>query len=102
MAKLSQFSLLNPLGTQVVLFAKPTDTHQFVDATSYHCDHCKKGIPYSQALRVNKIYSDDENSDKWCNDFEQRKSFQQKIDNKADIKNFQTFQNLSPQEKKVP
>ena len=102
MAKLSQFSLLNPLGTQVVLFAKPTDTHQFVDATSYHCDHCKKGIPYSQAIRVNKIYSDDENSDKWCNDFEQRKSFQQKIDNKADIKNFQTFQNLSPQEKKVP
>ena len=102
MAKLSQFSLLNPLRTQVVLFAKPTDTHQFVDATSYHCDHCKKGIPYSQALRVNKIYSDDENSDKWCNDFEQRKSFQQKIDNKADIKNFQTFQNLSPQEKKVP
>ena len=102
MAKLSQFSLLNPLGTQVVLFAKPTDTHQFVDATSYHCDHCKKGIPYSQALRVNKIYSDDENSDKWCNDFEQRKSFQQKIDNKADIRNFQTFQNLSPQEKKVP
>lgn len=102
MAKLSQFSLLNPLGTQVVLFAKPTDTHQFVDATSYHCDHCKKGIPYSQALRVNRIYSDDENSDKWCNDFEQRKSFQQKIDNKADIKNFQTFQNLSPQEKKVP
>ena len=32
------------------LFVKPTDTHQFLDPTSSHPYHCKKGIPYSQAL----------------------------------------------------
>ena len=32
------------------LFAKPTDTHQFLDPTSSRPYHCKKGIPYSQAL----------------------------------------------------
>ena len=33
------------------LFVKPTDTHQVLDQSSsqpYH--HCKKGIPYSQAI----------------------------------------------------
>ena len=30
------------------LFVKPTDTHQFLDPTSCHPYHCKKGIPYSQ------------------------------------------------------
>ena len=34
---------------------KPTDTHQFLDPTSSHRYHCKKGIPYSQALRLNGI-----------------------------------------------
>ena len=29
------------------LFVKPTDTHQFLDPTSCHPYHCKKGIPYS-------------------------------------------------------
>ena len=27
------------------LFVKPTDTHQFLDPTSSHPYHCKKGIP---------------------------------------------------------
>ena len=40
------------------LFVKPTDTHQFLDPTSCHPYHCKKGIPYSQTLRLNRIYSD--------------------------------------------
>ena len=35
------------------LFAKLTDTHQFLDPTSFHPYRCKKGIPYSQALRLN-------------------------------------------------
>ena len=30
----------------------------------------QKGIFYSQALRLNKIYSDNENFDKRCNDLE--------------------------------
>ena len=32
-------------------FVKPTDTHQFLDPSSSHPCHCKKGIPYSQALK---------------------------------------------------
>ena len=52
------------------LFVKPTDTHQFLDPTSSHPYHCKKGIPYSQALRLNRICSDNENFDKRCNDLE--------------------------------
>ena len=31
-----------------VMFAKPADTHQFLDPSSFHPYHCKKGIPYSQ------------------------------------------------------
>ena len=31
------------------LFVKSTDTHQFLDPSSYHPFHCKKGISYSQS-----------------------------------------------------
>ena len=30
------------------LFVKPTDTHQFLDLTSCHRYHCKKGMPHSK------------------------------------------------------
>ena len=40
------------------LFVKPMDTHQFLDLTSCHPYHCKKKIPYSQTLRLNRICSD--------------------------------------------
>ena len=30
--------------------------------------HCKKGIPYSQALRLSRICSDNQTFDKGCND----------------------------------
>ena len=46
------------------LFVKPTDTHQFLDAISSHPYQCKKSIPYSQVLRLNRIWSDNENFDK--------------------------------------
>ena len=52
------------------LFVEPTDTHQFLDQTSCHSYHCKKGIPYSQALRLNIICSDNETFDRHCNDLE--------------------------------
>ena len=52
------------------LFVKSTDTHQFLDPSSSHPYHCKKGIPYSQALRLNRICSDIESFDKRCNDLE--------------------------------
>ena len=52
------------------LFVKPTDTHQFLDPSSSHPYHFKKGIPYSQVLRLNRICSDNESFDKRCNDLE--------------------------------
>ena len=52
------------------LFVKPTETHQFLDLTSCHPYHCKNGIPYSQALRLNRICLDNETFDRRCNDLE--------------------------------
>ena len=52
------------------LFIKPTDTHQFLDLGSSNCYHCKKGIPYSQALRLNRICSCNKSFDKRSNDLE--------------------------------
>ena len=52
------------------LHIKPTDTHQFLDSTSCHPYHCKKSIPYSQALRYNRICSDNKKFDQRCNDLE--------------------------------
>ena len=37
------------------LYVKPTDSHQYLQSSSCHPFHCKKGIPYSQALRLNRI-----------------------------------------------
>ena len=52
------------------LFVKPTDTDQFLDPGSSHPYHFRKGNPYSQALRLNRICSDNESFDKRCNDLE--------------------------------
>ena len=52
------------------MFVMPTGTHQFLDLTSCHPYHCKKGIPYSQTLRLNRISSDNSNFDKRCNELE--------------------------------
>ena len=51
------------------LHIKPTDTHPFLD-TSCHPYHCKKSISYSQALRHNRICSDNKKFDQRCNDLE--------------------------------
>ena len=53
------------------LFLKPTDTHQLLDPSPSHPYHCKKGIPYSQTLRLNRICSDIESFHKRCNDLEE-------------------------------
>ena len=39
---------------------KPTDTHSYLDYSSSHPPHCKKGIPYGQILRLRRICSDDD------------------------------------------
>ena len=52
------------------LFVKPTDSHQYLQSNSCHPFHCKKGIPYSQVLRLNRISSETNSFDKRCNDLE--------------------------------
>ena len=52
------------------LHIKPTDTHQILDSTSCHLYHCKRSIPYSQALRYNRICSNNEKIDQSCNGLE--------------------------------
>ena len=42
------------------LYVKPTDTHQYLAANSCHPRHCKTAIPFSQALRMRRICSSDE------------------------------------------
>ena len=54
------------------MFVKTTDTHQYLDPTSSRPYHCKKGIDYSQALRLNRICSDNANSDKRCKDLQKQ------------------------------
>ena len=41
-------------------FVKETDTHQFLHFSSCHPYHTKKGIPYSQAVRLRRICSTEE------------------------------------------
>ena len=50
------------------LYVKPTDTHQFLHPASCHPFHCKKAIPFSQALRLNRICSEDEEFENRCED----------------------------------
>ena len=39
------------------LYSKPTDKHQYLSPSSCHPNHCFKSIPFSQAIRVNRICS---------------------------------------------
>ena len=59
-------------GNQFVadLYIKPTDFHQYLHASSSQVFHSKKSIPYSQALRLNRICSENSFFDKRCNDLE--------------------------------
>ena len=42
------------------LHIKPTDGHQFLHYKSSHPNHIKNSIPYSQALRISRLYSSQE------------------------------------------
>ena len=48
-------------GTKLItnLYSKPTDTHSLLHRISCLLNHTKKGIPYSQALRIRCICSED-------------------------------------------
>ena len=55
-------------GNQLVidLYIKPTDTHQDLHASVRHVLHFKKSIPYSQALGLNRIFSENSFFTKRC------------------------------------
>ena len=53
-------------GIKTDLFVKDTDTHQYLQFSSCHTFHTKKGIPYGQALRIRRIVSDDQVFDTRC------------------------------------
>ena len=40
------------------VYQKPTNTHNYLNRDSAHPEHCKKGIPHSQFLRLKRIISD--------------------------------------------
>ncbi|KAK2556809.1 hypothetical protein P5673_021016 [Acropora cervicornis] len=42
------------------IFYKVTDTHNYLHFSSFHPDHCKRAIPYSQFLRLRLLCSDDD------------------------------------------
>ena len=46
------------------LHVKPTDTHQYLQADSYHPRHCKTTIPFGQTLRLCRICSEQDNLQK--------------------------------------
>ena len=52
------------------MYVKPTNCHPYLLSSSCHHFYCKKCIPYSQALRLNRIFSNNEFFDKICNDLE--------------------------------
>ena len=52
------------------LHVKSTDNHQYVLSSSYHPFYSKKGIPYSPALRLNRICSNNKFFDKRWNDLD--------------------------------
>ena len=52
------------------LYVKPTDSHQYLQSSLCHPFHCKKGIPYSQALRLNSICWEANSFDERCHDLE--------------------------------
>ena len=52
------------------LHIKATATPKFLDSTSCQPYHWKKSVPYSQALRYNRISSDNKKFDQRCNDLD--------------------------------
>ena len=53
------------------LYGKQTDSHQYLNPSSCHPYHYAKSIPYSQALRINQICSENVSFDLWCNELEE-------------------------------
>ena len=63
---------INGSGIQTSVYYKETDTHNYLHHTSFHPQHCKQAIPYSQFLRLRRICSND---DDFKNKAEKMRSF---------------------------
>ena len=61
-------SLINGL-IEISLYAKPIDSHQYLQSSSSHPFHCKQDMPYSKPYMLNRIYSEINSFDKSHNDF---------------------------------
>ena len=48
------------------MYTKPTDQQSYLYCTSAHPEHLKKGIPYGQALRLEKICSQEDEFNNAC------------------------------------
>ena len=70
---------------QTTLYTKPTDTHNYLHFKSSHPKHLKESLPYSQALRLRRICSDNnelnKHSDKLKQQFIARGYSQTLVDN---------------------
>ena len=53
------------------LYVKPTDKHQYLRMDSCHPMHCKASIPYSQALRLRRICSEEQDLKNRARDLKQ-------------------------------
>ena len=53
------------------LYVEQTNSDQYLDPSSCHPYHCIKSVPYSQALGINRIYSENVSYDLRCNELEE-------------------------------
>ena len=77
----------NQLATE--LYLRPTDTHQYLHVRSCEFFHSKKSVPFSQALRLNRVCSETSFSNKQCNDLDiwlRERGFSDKLDRKQILK----------------
>ena len=51
------------------VYQKPTDTHPYLNSNSEHLRHLKRNIPYSQAIRLKRICSDEKKLSQRLNDY---------------------------------
>jgi hypothetical protein len=51
-------------GGSLKILHSSTDKHQYLSPQSCHPNHCTKSIPYSQALRIKRICSNEQTNKK--------------------------------------
>ena len=57
---------INDNGLSTSVHYKPTDSHSYLRHSSSHPQHVKNAIPFSQFLRLRRLYSDDSDFNNKC------------------------------------